>query len=190
MCEMKKFKKLLFIAVSLGALILAGCGRSDMTLTVNGDGSFKAVMNYGIVKAGVADDGAMEQAKSLITGSLDQSGVPYTETENDEQVTITVERDFADIDELTSKDAWQGIGFVPAFRQSEGEGVWIRYEDGRLKLSGTLDAAAFGAEEVVSGSDTFGGSLTVILPEKAEDFSGGDETGSSYVAAAAATPLK
>lgn len=178
---MKILKKLLLAVFAFGALLLAGCGRSDMILTVNEDGSFKAVVNYGIVKEGVASDEVLSQVKSFLTDALDQSGIPYTETEDETQITVTVERDFANLDALTSDDAWQGIGFVPRFRSYDGDGVWARYEDGRLKLSGDLDTDAFGASEIATPDGGFGGSITVILPSEAENFSGGEKTDAGYV---------
>lgn len=180
--QMKNFRKILLLCLLLGVLLIAGCGRSDVTLTANEDGSFGAVMNYRIIKSQVVGEETMAQTKSIVTSTLDENNIPYTETEDEEYVTITVERSFADINELTSAEAWRGISFVPAFVSNENSpGIWIRYEDGRLALSGTLDVDSFGARDIVTDFGTFGGSLRVVLPSEAESFSGGEADGEGYI---------
>lgn len=179
---MKKFRKFILLALIFAAILLAGCARSDVTLIANEDGSFDATVNYRIVKALVAGE-AMTDAKAAITDSLDQNSIPYTETEDEEYVTITVERSFADLNELTSQEAWQYIGFAPAFVSDEnGRGIWARYEDGHLVFSGTLDAAAFGAEALMDNElGSYDGSLRIVLPSGAESFSGGEADGDGYI---------
>lgn len=182
---MKNVKKILLLLALLGAVLLTACGRSDVVLTVNKDGSFHAEINYGIVKSLVANDEAMAQVKSLITDSLDQNEIPYTESEDDEYVTISVERDFKDLAELTSQEAWRGVSFVPSFTASEtNSAIWTRYEDGRLKFSGTLNVDTFNAQSIVGDSGnvaTFGGSLRIILPSEADEAVGGEDDGNGYV---------
>lgn len=180
------FKKVFMAAAVFTLLLLSGCGRSDVSLTVNGDGSFSAEVNYSITKALMGSEEVQNDVKSLITDSLDENNIEYTESENDEYVIISVKRSFADIGELTDAAAWQGISMVPKFTAEKTEGaLWARYEDGRLKIDGTLDAAAFGAEELVSRGDElstdFGGSLTVNLPKEAEAHNGdASENAASY----------
>ncbi len=178
-------KKILILASVLFVLLLSGCGRSDVALTVNEDGSFSAKVDYSIAKAFMQNDDVKEQVKSLITDSLDQNNIPYTETETDDFSVISVERSFADIGELSSDDAWRGIGMVPKFSAEQAEGaLWVRYENGALRLDGTLDMAAFGAGELASptgDNSAFGGSLTVILPGKAEADNADTVTESTYV---------
>ena len=176
---MKKVKWLMIFAMLL--VLLAGCGRNDVTITVNKDGSFHANITYGIEKALMGNAEVQGQVKSLITDALDQNNVPYAEGETEEYVTITVERDFADLNDLVNEDSWRGIGMVPGFSKKQESGkLWLRYEDDRLKIDGTLDAAAFGATELVSQGEgmntSFGGSLTFVLPEAAEAGSGNVET--------------
>lgn len=178
---MKKIKFISILAIIIGVLILAGCGRNDVTITVNKDGSFHANVTYGIEKALMGNAEVQDQVKSLITDALDQNNVPYTEGETEEYVTITVERDFADLNDLVNEDSWRGIGMVPGFsRKQEAGKLWLRYEDDRLKIDGTLDAAAFGATELVSQGEgmntSFGGSLTFVLPEAAEAGGGNVDT--------------
>lgn len=181
---MKNRKRLLLFLTILGALLLSACGRSDITLTVNGDGSFHADVTYSIIREMVANDEALASAKALITDSLDQSGIPYTETEDEDYVKINVERDFADLEELTSKEAWRGIGFVPSFTaNNDGTGIWTRYDEGRLKFSGTLNSETFNAQELLGDIEgtSYGGSLRIVLPQAAEAFVGGQmEDGNSY----------
>lgn len=176
---MKKVKWLMIFAMLL--VLLAGCGRNDVTITVNKDGSFHANVTYGIEKALMGNAEVQDQVKSLITDALDQNNVPYTEGETEEYVTITVERDFADLNDLVNEDSWRGIGMVPGFSRKQEDGkLWLRYENDCLKLDGTLDAAIFGATELVSQGEgmntSFGGSLTFVLPEAAEEGSGNVET--------------
>lgn len=176
---MKYLKKSIFILAVFAALFLSACGRSDVTLTVLDDGSFKADISYSITKSLMGSPEVQEQVKSLITDSLEQNSIEYTESENDDYVIISVERSFADIDELTSAAAWQGISMVPKLSKEQAtDSLWVRYEDGRLKIDGTLDANAFGAEELVSAnggvSDSFGGSLTIVLPDSADSFGDAD----------------
>lgn len=182
---MKNRKRLLLLLTILGALMLSACGRSDITLTVNSDGSFHADMTYSITKSMVANDEVLANAKSLITDSLDQSGIPYTETEDEDYVKITAGRDFANLEELTSREAWRGIGFVPYFTAvNDGTGIWTRYEEGRLKFSGTLDSKTFNAQDFLGDMDgtAYGGSLRIVLPQAAEAFSGGQmEEAGSYI---------
>lgn len=182
---MNNRKKLLLLLAILGIMLLTACGRSDLTLTVNSDGSFHASISYGITKALVANDEAMSDVKSLITDSLDQNDIPYTEAEDEERVTITVERDFADLSQLTSQEAWKGISFVPLFTAgNDGSGIWTRIEEGRLKFSGTLNAQTFNTQGIIGDmEDTsgFGGSVRIILPQEAEAFSGGQIDGNSYI---------
>ncbi len=185
MIRMKKGKRALALLAVLAVLLLAGCGRSDIVLTVNDDGSFHATVNYGITKALVANDEALNDAKALITDSLDKNGIPYTEGETDEYVTVTVEKDFADLAELTSQKAWQGIGFVPLFTENnDGSGIWTRYDEGRLKFSGTLNSETFNAKGLLSDMEDpsgYGGSLRIVLPEAAEAFAGGQMEDDAYV---------
>ncbi len=185
MIQMKKSKKILSLMMLLGVMVLVGCGRSDIVLTVNGDGSFHATVSYGITKDLVANDDAMNDAKALITDSLDKNSIPYTEGENDEYVTVTVEKDFADLTELTSREAWQGIGFVPYFTSiNDGSGIWTRYEEGRLKFSGTLNSDTFNARGLLGDMEdpsVYGGSLRIVLPEAAEAFAGGQMEDDAYV---------
>ncbi|MCH5187265.1 MAG: hypothetical protein J1F63_02590 [Oscillospiraceae bacterium] len=178
---MKNLKFISILAVVIGLLILAGCGRNDVTITVNKDGSFHANVTYGIEKALMGNAEVQDQVKALITDTLDQNNVPYIEGETEEYVTITVERDFADLNDLVNEDSWRGIGMVPGFsRKQEGGKLWLRYEDNKLKLDGTLDAASFDATELVSQGEgmntSFGGSLTFVLPEAAEEGGGNADT--------------
>lgn len=179
---MKKVIKLILLAAA-AMLLLTACGRSDLVLTVNEDGSFHATVNYGIVKEFVANDEVMGQVKALITDSLDQNNVPYTESEDDEYVTISVDRDFADLAELTSEEAWRGISFVPSFTAKDGStGIWTRYEDGRLKLSGMLNTETFNAKSIVGDNEdvaNFSGSLRIVLPSAAQIHVGGEDDGNN-----------
>ena len=182
---MKKVIKLILLAAA-AMLLLTACGRSDLVLTVNEDGSFHATVNYGIVKSLVANDEVMGQVKALITDSLDQNNVPYTETEDDEYVTISVDRNFADLAELTSEEAWRGISFVPSFiAKDSSAGIWTRYEDGRLKFSGMLNTETFNAQSIVGDNEgvaTFSGSLKIVLPSEAQIRVGGEDEGdNTYV---------
>ncbi|MGN1098481.1 MAG: hypothetical protein ACI4SS_06265 [Clostridia bacterium] len=181
---MKTYKKVLLFIFILAAVFLAGCGRSDVVLTVNEDGSFTADVNYGITRALMGNEEVEGQVKALITDTLSQNNIPYTESENDEYVIISVERTFKDINELTSADAWHGMSFVPNFSSVQAQGgLWTRYEDGKLKISGTLDSETFKAKELLeqNGMETsFGGSLTIVLPEAAEEYGDAEADGTSY----------
>ncbi len=178
----KTFKKTVPIVLAL-ALLLCGCGRSDIKLTVNKDGSFDVDVNYGITKALVANDEAMTQVKTLITDSLDENSIPYTESEDDELYRITVQRSFKDIDELTSPESWTGLGFVPTFSTSEtGGDLWVRYDKGQLKLDGVLNIEAFKASDLISSDNAaiYEGSLTVVLPDDAESSNAGSRDANTY----------
>ncbi len=182
-CILKKAALIIFI---LSFLLLVGCGRSDVTLTVNSDGSFTADVDYSITKSLMANDDVKEQVKSLITDSLDQNNIEYAESENEDYVIISVQRSFADLAELTDENSWKGLSMIPKFSSEKTDGaLWTRYEDGKLKIDGQLDADAFGAGELVSqsgaGSDAFGGSLKIVLPDKAESCDGVEDGSASYI---------
>lgn len=182
---MKRLKLFgLSAAAVLALVLLSGCGKSGLRLTVNDDGSFHADVTYGIDKSLMANDEVKQQLVSLITDALEQNGVAYAQEETDEFVFINVERDFADAKELANADAWRGIGMVPGFSSSEEAGkLWIRYEDGLMKIDGTLDAAAFGAEELVSQGgegSAFEGSFSVVLPKPAAETNGEQSDPKTY----------
>lgn len=178
---MKKSKiALLLILVCI--VIFAGCARSDVTLNVHKDGSFTADIQYGIDKSLMGNDEVKNQVKSLITDTLDENNIPYTEGENDDFVIITVTREFKDLNQITSVSAWQGISMVPRFSSVQAEGsLWARIEDGKFKLSGTLNSETFGAKDFVEQNSEvangFGGSLTVVTEEKPHSADGGEAVG-------------
>ncbi len=189
--RMKKLFRLM--AAAFCALLLAGCGRSDVTLTVNGDGSFTADVVYGIEKAAMGSDEVLEQLKDMVASALDENGVEYAESEDESFVYFSVSRDFKDIDELTSEESWRGIGMAPKFTaDSGGGGLWTRYEDGRLKIDGTLNVEAFGARELVAqgNEESFGGSLSVILPDETEPHSWSGTAADSVPVSLSSAPLE
>lgn len=167
---MKKIKLFCAFAAVLAILLLSGCGRSDVTLYVLDDGSFRAQVTYAIDKSYMGNNEVLDQVKTLVTGSLDESGIEYEESETEQFVYISLSRDFANIAELTSEEAWKGIGMVPRFTDQCTEGtLWTRYEDGRLKIDGSLDVDSFNAGELISdvsgsSAEAFGGSVKVVLP--------------------------
>ncbi len=189
---MKKTKLFGLLALIFCGLLLAGCGRSDVTLTVNDDGSFTANVVYGIEKDKMGSPEVLEQLKTMVTSSLEENGVEYAESEDDSFVYVSVSRDFANIGELTSEESWRGIGMAPKFTADPDEGgLWTRYEDGRLKIDGTLNAAAFGASELVTqgSEESFGGSLSVILPGADEPQSWSGTAADSVSVSLSSAPL-
>lgn len=181
---MKFLKRTALLACVFCAVLLVGCGRSDVVLTVNEDGSFSAQVTYGIDKSLMGNDEVKEQVKALITDSLEQNNIPYTEAEDDSFVTVCVTRDFADINELTSAESWKGISMVPKFSKEQAAGgLWTRIEGRRLKIDGSLDAETFGAKDFIEQngelSDSFGGSLTIVSHKEPES-TNGEKTETGY----------
>lgn len=165
---MKKIiKTILLMAVLI--LILCSCGRSDITLTVNKDGSFDAEIVYGINKEFVAGDEVIEQVAGLIKQPLDEKKIEYTEKDEEKFYLITTKKHFKDVKELTNASLWEGISFVPGFSTaSEPNALLVTCENGKISFSGTLNSDSFKATELLSeNKEAFGASLKIIA-EKAK----------------------
>lgn len=168
-------KKIVCLIAALGLLmvVLAGCASSDLTLTVQEDGSFHAELTYRILKEFVATDEAMEQVKTLFVQQLEEAGIPYSVQDTDEAMEIHVTREFADWNALTDAESWSGLTFAPRFSATgEENAVAVRVQDGVMTLSGDLTAETFHAKEFVDQTGSaahFSGTLTVVLPEKAAE---------------------
>lgn len=171
---------------ALGALLLAfvllcGCARSDVTLNIHNDGSFTADIKYGIDKSLMGSDEVKQQLTQIITQALDENDIPYTQSEDEDFVTISLSRDFKDLNQLTSAAAWKGISMVPRFSTTMEEGsLWVRIDDKKLKISGTLNSETFGAKEFVEQNSEvasgFGGSLSIVAENKITKADGGEAT--------------
>ena len=160
---MKKSLKILCISALL-ILILCSCGRSDITLTVNKDGSFDAEIVYGIEKAFVAGDDVIEQVAGLIKQPLDEKKIEYTEEDKEDFYVISTKKHFKNAQELTDASCWEGIPFVPKFTKEPYENtILVTEKDGKITFSGNLNADSFNAAQLISENKAaFGASLKIV----------------------------
>ena len=164
---MKKILNIICILVFL-MLALCSCGRSDITLTVNQNGSFDAEIVYGIDKALIAGDDVIEQVASIIKEPLDEKKIEYTEEDKEDFYIISTKKHFKNAQELTDASLWDGMPFVPKFTKEVQENtIFVTEKDGKITFSGNLNAKAFNAEQLISENKKAFGASFKIVAEKA-----------------------
>ena len=162
-------KKVFAAALLMLAFVLCSCGRNDISLTINKNGSIDAQIVYGIDKTMVDGDDVLNQVKDLIKQPLDENKISYTEKDDGNFAKIVVEKHFNNAAALADAANWQGIPFVPKFTAVPAENaVTVNAKDGKITFDGTLNSDSFGATELLSeNKKAFGASIT-ITAEKEE----------------------
>lgn len=158
------YKKIITAAaVLLLAFVLCSCGRNDISLKINKDGSIDAQIVYGIDKSMVAGDDVLNQVKNLIKQPLDENNVKYEEKDEEDFSRIIVDKHFESAAALADETNWQGIPFVPKFTAVPTvNAITVTAKDGKITFDGTLTSDSFGATELLSDNKkAFGASIAI-----------------------------
>lgn len=172
-------KKIFAAALLVLVFVLCSCGRNDISLTINKNGSIDAQIVYGIDKTMVAGDDVLNQVKDLIKQPLDENKISYTEKNDGNFAKIVVEKHFDNAAALADAASWQGIPFVPKFTAVPTENaITVTAKDGKITFDGTLNSDSFGATELLSeNKKAFGASISVTgEKEKGNGKSSGKNT--------------
>lgn len=172
-------KKIFAAALLVLVFVLCSCGRNDISLTINKNGSIDAQIVYGIDKTMVAGDDVLNQVKDLIKQPLDENKISYTEKNDGNFAKIVVEKHFDNAAALADAASWQGIPFVPKFTAVPTENaITVTAGDGKITFDGTLNSDSFGATELLSeNKKAFGASISVTgEKEKGNGKSSGKNT--------------
>ena len=172
-------KKIFAAALLVLVFVLCSCGRNDISLTINKNGSIDAQIVYGIDKTMVAGDDVLNQVKDLIKQPLDENKISYTEKNDGNFAKIVVEKHFDNAAALADAASWQGIPFVPKFTAVPTENaITVTDKDGKITFDGTLNSDSFGATELLSeNKKAFGASISVTgEKEKGNGKSSGKNT--------------
>lgn len=172
-------KKIFAAALLVLVFVLCSCGRNDISLTINKNGSIDAQIVYGIDKTMVAGDDVLNQVKDLIKQPLDENKISYTEKDDGNFAKIVVEKHFDNAAALADAASWQGIPFVPKFTAVPTENaITVTAKDGKITFDGTLNSDSFGATELLSeNKKAFGASISVTgEKEKGNGKSSGKNT--------------
>ena len=137
-------KKIFAAALLVLVFVLCSCGRNDISLTINKNGSIDAQIVYGIDKTMVAGDDVLNQVKDLIKQPLDENKISYTEKNDGNFAKIVVEKHFDNAAALADAASWQGIPFVPKFTAVPTENaITVTAKDGKITFDGTLNSDSF-----------------------------------------------